>query len=342
MLNIIQIMKKIRFILRSLSRFFFGSPFLLLSIVACKPEAPKFDAVGTYEAKEVIVSSEVAGRILTFDVKEGDALAIGKVIATIDPLSIELQKEQITATMTAIGEKSNDATPQVAVLTEQINAQRQQIAVQKQQLSVLQKEQHRFEALVKADAATPKQLDDITGQISVVNRQIEAAESQIKVVERQIQTQKDVVALQNKGISSEKLPLEKRLKQLDDQIARTRVVNPLAGVVLTKYAEVGEITTAGKPLYKVADMTEMTLRAYVQGSQLGQIKLGQKVRIRLDDGADKSREVVGTINWIASKAEFTPKTIQTKDERANLVYAVKIGSVNDGSLKIGMYGEVIF
>jgi HlyD family secretion protein len=327
-------MKKIGFILRG--------PFLLLTLVACKPEVPKFDAVGTFEAKEVIVSSEVAGRILTFNVTEGDALVAGKTIATIDPLSIELQKEQITATMTAIGEKSNDAAPQVAVLSEQINAARQQIAVQRQQLTVLQKEQARFDALVKANSATPKQLDDITGQISVVNRQIEAAESQIKVIERQIQTQKDIVSIQNRGISSEKLPLEKRLKQLDDQIARTRVQNPLAGIVLTKYAEVGEITTAGKPLYKIADMTEMTLRAYVQSSQLGQIRLGQKVRIRLDDGADKSREVVGTINWIASKAEFTPKTIQTKDERANLVYAVKIGTVNDGSLKIGMYGEVIF
>ncbi len=327
-------MKNIRYILRGL--------ILCSSLAACKTETPKFDAVGTFEAKEVIVSSEVAGRILTFDVKEGDAINVGKTIATIDPLSIELQKEQITASMTAIGEKSNDATPQIHVLEEQINGQRSQIAVQRQQLMVLQKEQKRFDALVKADAATPKQLDDITGQISILGRQIEAAESQIKVVERQIQTQKDVVSIQNRGISSEKLPLQKRLKQLDDQIARTRVTNPLTGTVLTKYAEVGEITTAGKPLYKVADMSEMTLRAYVQGSQLGQIKLGQKVRIRLDDGADKSREVAGTINWIASKAEFTPKTIQTKDERANLVYAVKIGAVNDGSLKIGMYGEVIF
>jgi HlyD family secretion protein len=324
------------------SRFILRGVILGLTFAACKTETPKFDAVGTFEAKEVIVSSEVAGRILTFDVKEGDAVTLGKTIATIDPLSIELQKEQITATMTAIGEKSNDAKPQVEVLNAQINAANQQIAVQRQQLTVLQKEQKRFDALVKADAATPKQLDDITGQIAVVSRQIEAAESQIKVVERQIQTQKDVVSIQNRGISSEKLPLQKRLKQLDDQIARTRVQNPLTGVVLTKYAEVGEITTAGKPMYKVADMTEMTLRAYVQGSQLGQIKLGQKVKIRLDDGADKSREVTGTINWISSKAEFTPKTIQTKDERANLVYATKIGVANDGTLKIGMYGEVIF
>jgi HlyD family secretion protein len=327
-------MKNKRYILRGL--------FSLLTLAACKTETPKFDAGGTFEATEIIVSSEATGKILTFNVKEGDTVDVGKVVATIDPLSIELQKEQIAASMTAIGEKSNDATPQVQVFAEQIGVQRNQIAVQKQQLSVLQKEQKRFEALVKADAATPKQLDDITGQISILNRQIDAAESQIKVLERQSQTQKDVVSIQNRGISSEKLPLEKRLKQLDDQISRTRVTNPLAGTILTKYAEAGEMTMAGKALYKVADMREMTLRAYVQGNQLGQIKIGQKVKIRLDDGMEKSWEMTGTISWISSKAEFTPKTIQTKDERANLVYAIKIGVPNDGSLKIGMYGEVIF
>jgi HlyD family secretion protein len=327
-------MKNKRYILRGLLSF--------LTLAACKTETAKFDAVGTFEATEIIVSSEATGKILTFNVKEGDTVGVGKVVATIDPLSIELQKEQIAASMTAIGEKSNDATPQVQVFTEQIGVQRNQIAVQKQQLSVLQKEQKRFETLVKADAATPKQLDDITGQISILNRQIDAAESQIKVLERQSQTQKDVVSIQNRGISSEKLPLEKRLKQLDDQISRTRVTNPLAGTILTKYAEAGEMTMAGKALYKVADMREMTLRAYVQGNQLGQIKIGQKVKIRLDDGMEKSWEMTGTITWISSKAEFTPKTIQTKDERANLVYAIKIGVPNDGSLKIGMYGEVVF
>jgi HlyD family secretion protein len=327
-------MKILRAILRG--------PFLLLFLIACKTETPEFDAVGTFEATEIIVSSEATGKILTFDVKEGDTISVGKIVATIDPLSIELQKEQIAASMTAIGEKTTDIAPQIPVLNEQINASRSQINVQKQQLLVLQKEQKRFEALVKADAATPKQLDDIVGQISVLNRQIESAESQIKIVERQIQTQKDVVSIQNRGISSEKLPLQKRLKQLDDQISRTRVMNPLAGTILTKYAEVGEITMAGKALYKVANMREMMLRAYIQGSQLGQIKIGQKVNIRIDDGATKSREVSGTIAWISSKAEFTPKTIQTKDERANLVYAIKIGVPNDGSLKIGMYGEVVF
>jgi HlyD family secretion protein len=327
-------MKNKRYILRGLLSF--------LTLAACKTETAKFDAVGTFEATEIIVSSEATGKILTFNVKEGDTVGVGKVVATIDPLSIELQKEQIAASMTAIGEKSNDATPQVQVFTEQVGVQRNQIAVQKQQLSVLQKEQKRFETLVKADAATPKQLDDITGQISILNRQIDAAESQVKVLERQSQTQKDVVSIQNRGISSEKLPLEKRLKQLDDQISRTRVTNPLAGTILTKYAEAGEMTMAGKALYKVADMREMTLRAYVQGNQLGQIKIGQKVKIRLDDGMEKSWEMTGTITWISSKAEFTPKTIQTKDERANLVYAIKIGVPNDGSLKIGMYGEVVF
>jgi HlyD family secretion protein len=184
-------------------------------------------------------------------------------------------------------------------------------------------------------------LDDISGQIDVLKKQIEAAKSQVNVLERQISAQNSIVNIQNRGILSEKKPLEKRAKQLDDQIARTRITNPMQGTVLTKYAEQGEITTIGKAIYKLADMSKMTLRAYIQGSQLGQFKINQKVKIRIDDGKDKYRNMEGTVTWISEKAEFTPKTIQTKDERANLVYAIKISVPNDGYLKIGMYGEVI-
>ncbi len=315
---------------------------LILSVTACKDKTKKFDASGTFEATEIIVSAESTGKILTLDIKEGDNVSKGKIIGTIDPLSIELQKEQVEATMTALTKKSNDAAPQNSVFKEQIDVQRNQVAVQKQQLAVLQKEQKRVENLVKVDAATPKQLDDINGQIQILNKQIDAAESAIKVIERQISAQSAAVDIQNRGILSEKLPLEKRMKQLDEQLNRSKITNPIEGTILSKYAESGEITAAGKALYKVADMSEMTLRAYITGDQLGQIKLNQKVKVMIDEGKDKYRELPGTLFWVSDKAEFTPKTVQTKDERANLVYAIKIKVKNDGTLKIGMYGEVLF
>ncbi len=316
--------------------------FLLFLASACKDTNKKFDASGTFEATEIIVSAESTGKILSLDIKEGDNVAKGKIIGAIDPLSIELQKEQLQASMTALTEKSNDASPQISVYQEQIGVQKSQIGVQKQQLIVLQKEQKRLENLVKAEAATPKQLDDVNGQVDVLKKQIEAAESSIKVFERQISAQTAVVGIQNRGILSEKGPLEKRMKQLDDQLSRTKITNPIDGTVLSKYAESGEITTMGKAIYKVADMSEMTLRAYITGDQLGQIKINQKVKVMIDDGKDKYRELAGTLFWISEKAEFTPKTVQTKDERANLVYAIKIKVKNDATLKIGMYGEVLF
>lgn len=315
---------------------------LFLFVTSCKDTTQKFDASGTFEATEIIVSAESTGKILTLDLKEGDTVSKGKIVGTIDPLSIELQKEQVAASMTALTEKSNDAAPQISVYKEQIDVQRNQIAVQKEQLAVLQKEQKRVQNLVKAEAATPKQLDDINGQISILKKQIEATESSIKVFERQISAQTAVVGIQNRGILSEKLPLEKRMKQLDEQLNRSKITNPIDGTILSKYAEAGEITATGKAIYKVADMSEMTLRAYITGDQLGQIKINQKVKVMIDEGKDKYRELPGNIFWVSDKAEFTPKTVQTKDERANLVYAIKIKVKNDNTLKIGMYGEVLF
>ena len=315
---------------------------LFFFATSCKDLAKKFDASGTFEATEIIVSAESTGKILTLDIKEGDSVSKGKIVGTIDPLSIELQKEQIAASMTALTERSNDAAPQISVYKEQIDVQRNQIAVQKEQLQVLQKEQKRVVNLVKAEAATQKQLDDMNGQVDILKKQIEATESSIKVFERQISAQTAVVGIQNRGILSEKLPLEKRMKQLDEQLNRAKITNPIDGTILSKYAESGEITTAGKAVYKVADMSEMTLRAYITGDQLGQIKINQKVKVLIDEGKDKYRDLQGTIFWVSDKAEFTPKTVQSKDERANLVYAIKIKVKNDGTLKIGMYGEVLF
>ncbi len=315
---------------------------IIFLFTACEKKKENFDASGTFEATEIIVSAEATGKILDLKIQEGQQLKKGEAVGAIDPLSIELQKEQIQASMGALTEKSNDATPQVNVLNEQISTQRNQIAVQKQQMIVSQKEQSRLEKLVKAEAATPKQLDDLNGQMDVLRKQIEASESSISVVEKQILAQKAGVSIQNRGILSEKAPLEKRVKQLDEQLARTKITSPIDGTVLSKYAEIGEITAAGKALYKIADMSELTLRAYITGNQLPQVKINQTVKVLIDDGKDKYREMQGTVTWVSDKAEFTPKTIQTKDERANLVYAMKVKVKNDGALKIGMFGEVKF
>lgn len=312
-----------------------------IAFVACEKKKENFDASGTFEATEIIVSAEATGKILDLKLQEGTTLKKGEVIGSIDPLSIELQKEQVEASMVALTEKSNDPMPQINVLNEQITTQRNQIAVQKQQLLVLQKEQKRVENLVKADAVPSKQLDDVNGQIDVLKKQIEATESSISVFQKQIEAQKAVVAIQNRGILSEKKPLEKRVKQLNDQIARTHITNPIDGTILSKYAEPNEITTMGKALYKIADLSELTLRAYITGGQLPNVKINQTVKVLID--SDKGyKEMQGVIAWISDKAEFTPKTIQTKEERANLVYATKIKVKNDGTLKIGMFGEVKF
>jgi HlyD family secretion protein len=210
-----------------------------------------------------------------------------------------------------------------------------QLQVQESQLQNLLHERTRLENLIKADAATAKQMDDMNAQIDVVKKQMQ-------VTRQQIQVQRSNIGTQNRSILSEGKPLEKRVAQLEDQLKRSNITNPVRGTVIEKYAEAGEMTATGKALYKIADLSVMTLRAYVTGMQLPQIKLGQTVKVLIDDGAQKYRELPGTITWISDKAEFTPKTIQTKEERANLVYAIKVQVKNDGYLKIGMYGEIKF
>ncbi len=299
---------------------------LLLSAVACNKSNGKFDASGTFEVDEVIVSSELPGKILRFDIEEGKSFSKDSVVGVLDAENISLQKEQMEASIQALTEKTSDVTPQVKLLEDQL-------AVQQSRLSNLLHEKTRIENLLRQDAATGKQLDDITAEI-------DAAEKNIAVTKQQINVQRSNIATQNRSILSEGKPLEKRVAQLDDQLKKANIINPVSGTVITKYAEAGEITSAGKALYKIADLSTMTLRAYITGTQLSQVKLGQPVKVLVDDGADKYKELSGTITWISDKAEFTPKTIQTKDERANLVYAIKIKVKNDGYLKIGMYGEV--
>ena len=301
---------------------------LSMAMAACNSGQIKHDASGTFEADEVIVSSEVSGKLLSFNIKEGDVLKKDSLIATIDAVPVNLQQQQIEASMNALHQKTVDVQPQVKLLKDQI-------AVLQAQLNNLHHEKQRIENLIKADAATGKQLDDINYQIEVVNKQI-------AVNQQQIEVQLNNVSTQNRSILSEESPLQKQLAQLKDKEQRANVVNPVNGTVLTKYAMEGEITSAGKALYKVADLSSLILRAYITGTQLSEIKLGQQIKVYTDDGADKYKETVGTITWISDKAEFTPKTIQTKDERANLVYAIKVLVKNDGYLKIGMYGEIQF
>ncbi|MBL7723836.1 MAG: HlyD family efflux transporter periplasmic adaptor subunit [Chitinophagaceae bacterium] len=306
--------------------FFVIGSFLV--IASCNNGNSKFDASGTFEANEVIVSSELSGKILSLNVEEGQTLSKDSVVGMVDAATISLQKEQVEANIQALSEKTADASPQVKLLENQL-------AVQQSQLNNLLHEQTRIQNLLKQDAATGKQLDDITAQVDV-------AKKNLAVTQQQINVQRNNIATQNRSILSEGKPLQKRVAQLEDQLKRASIVNPVGGTIITKYAEAGEITSAGKALYKIADLSTMTLRAYPTSSQLSTIKLGQMVKVMVDDGDKKYKEFNGTITWIADKAEFTPKTIQTKDERANLVYAIKIKVKNDGYLKIGMYGEVKF
>lgn len=302
--------------------------FIIVLFFACSTKKETFDASGSFEVDEVIVSSELSGQILTFNVHEGDSLPAGQAIGTINSDNIDLQKAQVEASIQALSEKTLNVTPQIRLLQDQL-------AVQQSQLDNLLHEKERTERLVKADAATGKQLDDINAQIDVVRKQMNATQQQIAV-------QKSTTSTSNRSILSERKPLQKRAAQLEEQLSKSKIINPVNGIVITKYAEQGEVTTPGKALYKIADLSEMTLRAYVTGIQLAEIKLNQQADVLIDNGANDYKTYPGTITWISDKAEFTPKTIQTKEERANLVYAVKIKVKNDGYLKIGMFGEVKF
>ena len=309
-------------------KFQLATIILATIVLSCNRKANKFDASGTFEVDEVVVSAMASGKILSLNIDEGSVIKKDSIVGLVDPTDLSLQKQQVQASIQALNEKTSNVTPQVNMLQDQL-------AVQQTQLNNLLHERTRIENLLKEDAATQKQLDDI-------NFQIESVKKQMNVTQQQINVQKTNVATQNRSILSEGKPLEKKAEQLQDQLNKTNIKNPVNGTVITKYAEAGEMTSNGKALYKIADLSTMTLRAYVTGSQLPQIKLGQPVQVLIDSGANKYRTYPGTIKWFSDKAEFTPKTIQTKDERANLVYAMKIKVKNDGFLKIGMYGEVKF
>jgi HlyD family secretion protein len=296
---------------------------------ACKAPAPQADAYGNFESEERIVGAEASGRILALALEEGQTLQAGAVVGAIDSQQLVLKRAQLQASIQAVVAKSPAIGAQLAVF------ERQSASV-RQQLATLEREKRRVENLLKNDAATPKQLDDL-------NAQIEAAQRQLELIGEQRSASDASLGVQKSGLLAEVLPLQKQVAQLDDQLAKCRIVNPLSGTVLAQYAEVGEVTAFGRPLYKIADLGTMTFRAYVAGDQLTRVKIGQDVQVLVDAPDGQQQAHAGKLRWVSPKAEFTPKVIQTKEERVHLVYAVKITVPNpDGTLKIGMPGALKF
>ncbi|MCI0474141.1 MAG: efflux RND transporter periplasmic adaptor subunit [Ignavibacteria bacterium] len=276
----------------------------------CSNKNARSDAFGNFEAVETIVSSEASGKLLEFNVEEGQVLELDYIAGNIDSVQLYLKKQQLISQKGLVRTKFANTSSQISVLQEQ-----KRVAV---------REKERVERMLKDDAATGKQLDDITGNIDVINRQINSIETQ------------------NITTNEELKSLDVQIQQVEDQLRKTTIYNPAKGTVIMKFAEQGEIVNFGKPLYKIADLEYIDLRVYVSGAQLPEIKLDQAVKVFIDEGMDNMRQLDGYITWISPKAEFTPKIVQTKEERVNLVYAVKVKVKNDGSLKIGMPGEVVF
>jgi HlyD family secretion protein len=281
-------------------------------LASCNNNGNDHDASGTFEAVETIVSAEASGKILQLNINEGDALKQGAQVGYIDSTQLYLQRLQLLQNKKAILSGSPDVKPQIVVL--------------EKELENALSDKKRIENLVKGEVASQKQLDDINSKIAVLQSKIAALKSEFGTRTSSINEQSNTVQVQ--------------LAQINDQLEKCTITNQVNGTVLTKYAEANEMIAVGRPLYKIADLSTLLLRAYVTGSQLTNLKLNQKVTVLIDSGEDAYKEYEGIVEWISSKAEFTPKTIQTKDERANLVYAVKIRVKNDGLLKIGMYADV--
>ena len=280
---------------------------VLMNVVACTKSNDKADGYGNFEATEVTISAEANGKIEFLNLEEGATLAPNTLIGLIDTTQLYLSKQQLIASKSTIASKSQNVLSQTAVL--------------KEQLKTTLIDQKRIQNMFAENAATKRQVDEINGKVNVLNEQIKS------------------VKTQDAPINNEVKSIDVQIEKINDQIKKCNIINPFQGTVLAKYTEANEVTSFGKPLYKIADITEMTLRVYISEKQLNQIKVGQKVTVKIDAQEDM-KSYPGTISWIASSAEFTPKIIQTKEERANLVYAVKVKVKNDGSLKIGMPAEM--
>jgi len=287
---------------------------VLPGLTSCRPSGLQHDASGSFEAVETTISAEVTGKILKLGIEEGEELAVGQVVGQIDCTQLEAQKLELMQSRTAI----LSARPQSAVQTEAL----------KKELASVTLERDRTAKLVKGGVASQKQLDDVNAKLGTLQAQINAQQSSLQTTTSSLNEQGRTVDAQ--------------LALLDTQLAKCVLTNPLEGTVLSKYAEQHEMATAGRPLYKIADLSQIILRAYITGAQLSQVKLEQKVKVFTDDGKGGFKEGAGVVTWVSDKAEFTPKAIQTKTERANLVYAIKVRVKNDGTYKIGMYGEIGF
>ncbi|WPO78377.1 HlyD family secretion protein [Flavobacterium sp. KACC 22761] len=283
-------------------------------LFSCAKNENEFDASGSFEAVETILSAEANGQILKFNVEEGQQLEVGQKVGFIDSTQLSISKMQLRQNKKAI----LSGRPQEQIQTESL----------KKQLANALLDRNRTEKLVKGGVASQKQLDDANAKVATLQSQIAAQKNSLEITNENLTEQGNTVGVQLKGI--------------DDQLNKSIIVNPIKGTVLAKYAEQYEMAVVGKPLYKIANLETLDLRAYITGTQLPQIKIGQQVKVRIDEGEKKCKEYQGTINWISDKSEFSPKTIPTKDERANLVYAIKVRVKNDGFLKIGMYGEVLW
>ena len=286
----------------------------LAMLAGCAGNEKEFDATGTFEATEVTVAAEQSGALTKFDVNEGDNIALGKEVGVIDTTQIWLKIKQAGATK--------------AVYQSQKPNMEAQIAATRQLLAKAKQDQQRYKELVADGAAPSKMLDDATNQVKVLQKQLDA---QISTLSNQLST-----------LNSQISTTDVQVSQLQDQLRKCHITSPVAGTVLEKYVEKGEFVATGKPLFKMANTSQMFIRAYVTSAQLQNIKVGQKAKVFADYGDGKKKEYLGTVSWISSKSEFTPKTILTDDERADLVYALKVAIKNDGYVKIGMYGEVKF
>jgi len=291
-----------------MKKLVFGAMIIMSSLVSCSGDKDKPDAYGTFEATEITVSSQANGRIMWLSIEEGQVVDSGKLVGLVDTLDLSLKKAQAREQQLATSARKGDIESQ--------------IAVQEQNKENILIEKDRVGKLLKDGAGTKKQMDDITASLNLIDKQIASIRSQYTSLDAQIRT------------------FDKQVAQLDNTISDARIVNPIKGTILTKFAEANEITTFGKPVYKIADLSAMQLRVYVSGAQLPYIKTGQQVEVRFDKDEKTNNKISGIVSWISQTAEFTPKTIQTKEERVNLVYAVKVIVKNDGTLKIGMPGEI--
>lgn len=292
----------------------FAYPLLVLLAASCVEGNKAYDASGVFESTEVTVSAEGNGKILSLDLQEGDRLEAGQIVGCIDTVQLHLSEIQLEASRRAVGSGRLDISRQIAALESQIGKQRQEL--------------DRFTKLEKGGASNRKQVEDI--------------QAQIETLERQLAAQEESLNSSNRNVSGQADALEAQIEQIRDRIRKCVITSPVAGTVLAKYSEAGEFAALGRALFKVADIDNIRLRAYITADQLTSLKLGQQVRVFADQGSSGRKEYAGTLIWISDKAEFTPKTIQTRDERANLVYAVKIAVENDGLIKLGMYGDIKF